>query len=292
MTHFYTRPFPVRHYELDRLGHVNNAVYLNYLQQAAIEASTDAGYSPERYHEMGLVWVARNTIIEHGRPAVYGDTVTVKTWVSDLKRVQSHRQYLLTHAASGEIVARAQTNWALLDRVSLQLARVPEAMAASFQPNGEVSPRHLKPGVGEKATSEAKRYLSQRGVQHYELDPVQHVNNAVYLNWVEQAFFDACLSCGYSPQQMADEFGVIFVVRRNEIDYLAPALAEDTIEISSWVNSIARTHGTWIHQMRCSKDDKLLVQVHSMGAFVSPNGKPVRLPDRLKNALLGDTASY
>ena len=37
--------FRVRHYESDALGHVNNAAYLHYLEQAAIEHSTAAGYS-------------------------------------------------------------------------------------------------------------------------------------------------------------------------------------------------------------------------------------------------------
>ena len=36
--------FKVRHYEMDALGHVNNAVYLHYLEQAAIEHSAAAGF--------------------------------------------------------------------------------------------------------------------------------------------------------------------------------------------------------------------------------------------------------
>jgi acyl-CoA thioester hydrolase len=48
MTRTYTRRFKVRQYELDSFGHVNNAVYVNYLQEAAIEASADAGYDPDK----------------------------------------------------------------------------------------------------------------------------------------------------------------------------------------------------------------------------------------------------
>ena len=43
----YTRRFRVRHYELDSFNHVNNAVYANYMQEAAIEASTEAGILPD-----------------------------------------------------------------------------------------------------------------------------------------------------------------------------------------------------------------------------------------------------
>jgi acyl-CoA thioester hydrolase len=124
-------------------------------------------------------------------------------------------------------------------------------------------------------------------VQHYELDPAQHVNNAVPLNWVEQAFYDACSAAGHPPDRLARDPGVIFLVRRNQIDYQQPALAGDEIEITSWVNTMARTHGTWIHEMRRAADQALLTRVHSTGAFVNPDGRPIRLPEALYKAVLG-----
>ena len=55
--------FRVRHYEADALGHVNNAPYLHYLEQAAIEHSAAVGYPLERYREMStlfVVWEAQS----------------------------------------------------------------------------------------------------------------------------------------------------------------------------------------------------------------------------------------
>jgi len=49
----------VRHYEMDALGHVNNAVYQNYLEQAAIEHSESLGFTLERYWELGGLFVLR-----------------------------------------------------------------------------------------------------------------------------------------------------------------------------------------------------------------------------------------
>ncbi len=57
MTRTYLRRFRVRQYELDSFGHVNNAVYVNYLQGAAIEAAVAAGYSLKLYDEHGTRWV-------------------------------------------------------------------------------------------------------------------------------------------------------------------------------------------------------------------------------------------
>ncbi|MFQ5613382.1 MAG: acyl-[acyl-carrier-protein] thioesterase [Anaerolineae bacterium] len=286
MTHIYTRRFRVRHYELDSLGHVNNAVYLNYLQQVGMEASADAGYDLDRYDEMGVLWLVRKTIIEYGRPATFGDELLAKTWVSDFGRVQSHREYHLTLAGDGETVARARIKWAFLNQETLAPTRIPQRMIDTFRPNGRRSVRRLKPGQGEKPVANCHRYLSQRRVQHYELDSARHVNNAVYLNWVEQAFFDASSRAGYPPDSLPGQLGVVIIVRRNEIDYFRPAMDGDQIEITSWVNTMARTHGTWIHEMRRAADQTLLARAYSTGAFLDLEGRPRRLPEVYQAAIL------
>lgn len=43
----------VRHYEMDTLGHVNNAIYQHYLEQAAIEHSESLGFGLDRYKKLG-----------------------------------------------------------------------------------------------------------------------------------------------------------------------------------------------------------------------------------------------
>ncbi len=288
MTHSFTRTFHIRHYELDSMGHVNNAVYLNYLQQTAMEASSKAGYSTARYDEMGTMWLVRKTIVEHARAATYEDELAVKTWISNFKRVQCNREYLMTNVQTGETILRGQTNWAYLNKDTQRPIRIPPEMIEAFAPSGHSSIRHPKPGRGEKPTSNAPRFMSHRRVQYYELDTVNHVNNAVYLNWVEQAFFDACAKAGFSRRAIVEQHGVIFIVRRNEIDYHLPALSGDEIEISSWVNSMARTHGTWIHEMHRRDSGQLLVRVHAMGAFVNPEGKPIRLPEALRVKMVGE----
>src|SRR5205085_11785835 len=95
----YTRTFRVRHYELDSFGHVNNAVYANYLQEAAIEASTDAGFSPKWYAEANTGWVIRQLAIRYHLQASYGDEPEVKTWVSDIRCVHSKHKYFITRLA-------------------------------------------------------------------------------------------------------------------------------------------------------------------------------------------------
>lgn len=77
--------FKVRHYEMDALGHVNNAVYLHYLEQAAYEHSAAAGFSDERTRELGGIWIVRRHEIEYLRPATAGDVLQVVTWAVAFK---------------------------------------------------------------------------------------------------------------------------------------------------------------------------------------------------------------
>lgn len=287
MSQTYTRSFQVRQYELDRFSHVNNAVYLNYLQQAAIEANEVVGYSPQRYQELGFTWVASKTIIEYNQPLYYGDNVTLETWISAYKRIQAAREYRITKPDTNEIVAVASTNWVLLNATTLKPIRIPPELIDLFAPQAEQPLKRLKPGHAEKPTDNAHRYLTHRRVQNYELDVVQHVNNAVYLNWVEQAFFDACTSVGYTVERLRDNLGIVIFTRRNEIEYHNPALEGDELEITSWITTMARTHGTWIHEMRRASDQTLLTRTYATGAFLNAtSGQPTRLPQAYQQAIL------
>ena len=64
----FRRVFRVRHYECDLYGHVNNANYVRYMQEAAFDASAAVGYDEARYHAMGTMWLVHSTDIEYLNP--------------------------------------------------------------------------------------------------------------------------------------------------------------------------------------------------------------------------------
>jgi acyl-CoA thioester hydrolase len=115
MTRAFTRRFKVREYELDSFGHVNHAVYIKYLQEAAIEASADAGYDMDWYKAAGTQWVIRKLTARYHTPALYGDELEVTTWVSDLRRVRSQREYDVRRVSDGQRVLRARHDWVYMD---------------------------------------------------------------------------------------------------------------------------------------------------------------------------------
>lgn len=145
--------FKVRHYEMDALGHVNNAVYLHYLEQAAIEHSAAAGYPGERTLALGGQWIVRQHEIEYLRPASAGDVLQVVTWAVAFKGARAYRDYAIYRheaasdgaqsipaddfltpdsALGGEPLVRARTLWVWVDPVSARPKRIPAALYPAF----------------------------------------------------------------------------------------------------------------------------------------------------------------
>jgi len=274
----YTRRFRVRHYELDSFNHVNNAVYANYMQEAAIEASTEAGYSPAWYREHNTSWFIRQLSIRYYLQATYGDELDVTTWVSDLRRVMSNREYNITRVSDGALVARARVNWVYIDLKTGQPLRLPKEFERAFAPTGEMEElgiRMPKPRV----TENAYRYHTQRRVQTHELDTAQHVNNAVYLHWAAQSYFDAIRAAGHSIESLRNDW---FVVQGgHEIEYFEPAFDNDPIEVVSWIYEMGKVRGAWIHEIYNSATGKLLARDYSLGVFITRDGKLFAPPEEI-----------
>jgi acyl-CoA thioester hydrolase len=83
----------VRFHETDALGHVNNATYLNYLEQAAIDHATFVGLDMSRLRALGGVFVARRHDITFVRPAFSGETLRVLTWLDPPRGARIVRNY-------------------------------------------------------------------------------------------------------------------------------------------------------------------------------------------------------
>ncbi|HUX88921.1 MAG TPA: thioesterase family protein [Chloroflexota bacterium] len=101
----------VRYYEMDPLGHVNNAVYLNYAEEAAIEHSRQLGFGEARWRELGGAWVVRRHEIDYHRPAVAGDVLDVTTRVESITQVRAMRRTSIVRLHDNVLVADAVTQW-------------------------------------------------------------------------------------------------------------------------------------------------------------------------------------
>jgi acyl-CoA thioester hydrolase len=93
--------FRVRFHEVDPLGHVNNAAYLNYLEQAAIDHASFLGLTLDRLRNLGGVFVARRHDIVFLKPSFAGDLLRVITWLEEPRGARIARHYLVFQESTG-----------------------------------------------------------------------------------------------------------------------------------------------------------------------------------------------
>lgn len=123
---------------IDPLGHVNNITYLQWMQSAALAHSAAQGWPHEEYVRLGAGWVVRSHAIEYLQPAYEGDLVLVRTWVADMKKVTSRREYRILRRVPerdrGEtVLAVASTDWAFIDFQTGAPRRIAPAVVDSFE---------------------------------------------------------------------------------------------------------------------------------------------------------------
>jgi acyl-CoA thioester hydrolase len=123
----------VRHYEMDAIGHVNNAVYQSYLEQAAIEHSEHLGLTLERYRELGGVFVLRRVEIEYLRPAIAGDRLEITTWIAQLRGSRAIRHYEIRKQGDDNLIVTAHATWVWLERKSMRPKPIPDSLQTSFR---------------------------------------------------------------------------------------------------------------------------------------------------------------
>jgi acyl-CoA thioester hydrolase len=276
MTQPFTRRFRVRHYELDVDGRVQPATFVRYMQEAAIEASAALGLDLAWYRAQGTGWFIRRLAIRYHGAAVYGDEVTITTWVSELRGVKSTREYDIRRGRDGARLARARVHWVYVDTRTGAPTRCPAEFGDAFTPTGKVVDLGVRLRHGPPA-EDAHRYRSRRRVQFHELDAARHVNNAVYVQWAGQAWLDALRAAGH-PRQVDPGAGWLPWQVSHEVEYLAPALDNGDVEIVSRVSATGRMRQAWLHEIHEAGSGKLLARDQSVTVFLSPEGRPIIPP--------------
>lgn len=273
-----TTKFHVRYVECDAYGHVNNANYLRYMQEAAFAASAAVGYDTRRYDELGQIWLVRETEIEYLKPLMYDDEFEIKTWVADFRRVRSRRMYEFRKA--DELVARGMTDWVYLDQATLRPVNVPPEMIRAFAPDGSDVVTQTRESFPKPPALPQEVFTMRRRVMWQDIDMAQHVNNAVYLAYVEECGFQLLKYFKWPMQRMRDENHAI-LIRKHHIQYVQPALYDEEVEIASYVYDVKRVSAMRYYAITRVSDGALLAQVNSLGVWVNLNtGQPERFSEQ------------
>jgi len=98
--------------DIDQLGHVNNVVYLRWVQDAAI-AHWTAGATKEE--QESILWVVTRHEIDYKRSAMRDDTILAKTWVGAAEKRSFERLTELRRKSDNKVLTNARTFWCPID---------------------------------------------------------------------------------------------------------------------------------------------------------------------------------
>ncbi|MCP3729710.1 acyl-CoA thioesterase [Sphingomonas sp. MG17] len=128
MTRF-TQQITARPEDIDELGHVNNAVWVQWIQQVAV-AHWYAVAPPE--DQDAYFWVVTRHEIDYRGNVVAGETVTGETWVPDPPRGARFDRHMRFTGADGRVKVEAVSTWAMIEKASGRPMRVRPELAALF----------------------------------------------------------------------------------------------------------------------------------------------------------------
>ena len=121
----------------DRLGHVNNIVWVEFVLELADAHSSARGFTLDTYMAGGAIWIIRHQSIDYIQAALPGDEILEETWVSEMRGARSIRQSRFTRLADGIKLLTATTQWAFVDVNTQRPKRIDRKLIDQFEPVNE-----------------------------------------------------------------------------------------------------------------------------------------------------------
>ena len=177
--------YRVRFDEAGPDGLLRTSGLMRYAQDVAWQHSTALGFGRDWYLERGLTWLVRSAELEVLAAIPMGVDVIAETRVLGQKRVWARRRGEFRDAAGG-LLAWVHTDWVMIDARGA-LTRIPDVFGEVFR-IPEATGQITRVALPATPTGTAVRSFA---VRPHELDPMDHVNNAVYLDWLEEAVLSA-----------------------------------------------------------------------------------------------------
>jgi len=236
----YDAPVRVRFDEAGPDGFLRTSNVLRYAQDLAWLHSAALGFGRDWYAEHGLTWLVRAAELEVVAAVGVGTALTGSTQVVGFRRVWSRRRSEFRDG-DGALVAWVHIDWVLIDSRGAP-TRIPASIVSRFG-EGLADPSL---SLGRVALGEPPEEPSRSRilVRPQELDPMDHVNNAVYADWLDEAIIAA-----------GDPAATRAIPRRVAIEYAAAAAPLQVLDATAW-----REVNGWAFRVRAADDDSELIR--------------------------------
>ena len=118
----------------EMIPHVINTEYVRWLDKAAELHSDSLGYTRQSLLDDNSMWFVARHEIDYLAEAWPGDDLVVITWVRDMQRVKSWREYVVVRPTDEAVICKAATLWVFVDLNSRRPRRIPLDVAERYAP--------------------------------------------------------------------------------------------------------------------------------------------------------------
>jgi acyl-CoA thioesterase FadM len=219
-----SHPFRVRFDEATPSGAIRTSVLLRYAADLASYHSEQRGFGRTWYRDRGLAWLVRGVDLELRQRIGYGDELVGTTEAVAARKVLARRRTEF-RTATGELAAVAVVDWAMISAEGIP-TRIPAGLGIAFgMPDQGFEPIRVRTAAPGHPTPDGLELT----VRRQELDPMDHVNNAVYLDWAEEAI--------RSATERERRVDLEAVPRRWQLEYLGSAAPTTEVLASAWADA-------------------------------------------------------
>ena len=119
---------------IDVLGHVNNVMYIQWMQDVASAHIETLGLGLAQYLELKHAMVAVEHHVQYRKAALEGDEVILRTWLDDINALYSFRQYVFYRPKDQSILFVGNTKWACIEIETGRPKRMSPSFTQAYQP--------------------------------------------------------------------------------------------------------------------------------------------------------------
>jgi YbgC/YbaW family acyl-CoA thioester hydrolase len=237
----------------------------------------------------GQIWVVRETEFTIVRPLHYNDVFEFTIWLVKWHRVRGTRAFELKLKDNGEVVAQGVQQIVCLDRQSMRPANPPEHFGEHFRiDNPRVFAHQRFPKVPPPPEA---AYVMQRQVEWQDLDMLDIVNNAVYVDYADEVAVRALAAVEWSPTYLKTQ-GLAIANRRIHIQYQSPAVWGDKLNVVTYLLGLNNTGGVrYVVIQRATDGTRIIECIMDWNLVDRVSGKVQPLPESLSIALKDKVAA-
>uniref|UniRef100_A0ACD5UK46 Uncharacterized protein n=1 Tax=Avena sativa TaxID=4498 RepID=A0ACD5UK46_AVESA len=191
----YRQRFVIRSYEIGPDRTATMETLMNLLQETALNHVMSSGLAGDGFgatRQMSLrklIWVVTRINIQVDKYSQWGDVVEIDTWVASSGKNGMRRDWVIRDRRTKKMIARATSNWVMMNRETRRLSKIPEEVWEEVLPfyldrNSIAGDANTSHRIQKLTDATAESVRSGLAPRWSDMDVNQHVNNVKYIGWI------------------------------------------------------------------------------------------------------------